>query len=121
MVSGTGFQVVMSDLENMAGVFQRESATFEAIMPDNGPACPDGGSGDINAALHAAAQLLGVLHQQMAAVIDQHAAKLRALPGDHEGAMVDSDAERRGRAGPSSDFSRLSWLARPPRAVLRDR
>ena len=76
-MSGGGFQVVMSDLENMAGVFHRESGTFQAIMPNSGPACPDAGGGDIDTALHAAAQLLGVLHQQMAAVISEHGDKLQ--------------------------------------------
>jgi hypothetical protein len=83
-MSGSGFEVVMSDLENMAGVFHRESGTFEAIMPNNGPSCPDGGSGEINAAMHAAAQLLGVLHQQMAAVIGEHGDKLQKAHDNYE-------------------------------------
>jgi uncharacterized protein DUF6317 len=83
-VSGSGFQVVMSDLQNMAGVFHRESGTFEAIMPGSGPACPDAGGGDVNTALHAAAELLGVLHEQMAAVIGQHGDKLQTAHDNYD-------------------------------------
>lgn len=83
-MSGGGFQVVLSDLGSMAGVFRRESAAFEAIMPPGGPACPDAGGGDIDAAMHAAVSLLGVLHQQMAAVIGQHAGKLQAAHDTYE-------------------------------------
>jgi hypothetical protein len=83
-VSGGGFQVVLSDLESMAGVFRRESAAFEAIMPPSGPACPDAGGGGIDAAMHAAVSLLGVLHQQMAGVIGEHASKLQAAHDNYE-------------------------------------
>jgi hypothetical protein len=77
-MSAAGFQVVLSDLEGIAGVFRRESASFDAIMPADGPPCPDGGDADVNAAMHAALLLLGVLHQRLAAVIGEHGRKLQA-------------------------------------------
>jgi hypothetical protein len=73
----SGYQVVMSDLASMADTFKRESATFDAIMPVDGPACPDGGNGEINQAMRGAVQLLGVLHKQMAEVIGQHGTRLQ--------------------------------------------
>jgi hypothetical protein len=79
-----GFQVVLSDLESMAGVFRRESAAFEAIMPAGGPPCPDAGGSDVDAAMRAAVQLLGVLHQQLAGVIGEHASKLQAAHDNYE-------------------------------------
>lgn len=82
-VSG-GFQVVLTDLESMAGVFQRESASFEAIMPVDGPPCPDGGSADIDAAMQAAVLLLGVLHQRLAALIGENGRKLQAAHQNYE-------------------------------------
>lgn len=83
-MSGSGYQVVLSDLQNMAGVFQRQSLVFEDIMPGGGPPCPNGGAGDINPAMDAAVQLLGLLHQQMAGVIGQHASKLQAAHDHYE-------------------------------------
>ena len=83
-MSGDGFQVVLSDLESMAGVFGRESAAFEGIMPPGGPPCPDAGGGGIDAAMDAAVSLLGVLHHQMAAVIGEHASKLQAAHDNYE-------------------------------------
>jgi len=82
-VSGR-FQVVLSDLESMAGAFRRESRTIEAIMPDNGPPCPYGGGADIDAAMHAALLLLGVLHQRLAAVIGVHGRNLQAAHDNYE-------------------------------------
>jgi hypothetical protein len=84
LVSGGGFQVVLSDLESMAGTFRRESGGFEAIMPADGPPCPDGGGADIDAAMHASLLLLGVLHQRLAAVIGEHGRKLQAAHDNYE-------------------------------------
>jgi hypothetical protein len=67
-VSGGGFQVVLSELADTATVFDRQSDTFEAIMPNGGPAVP----------------LLGALHQQMSAVIANHGAKLSAAHDNYE-------------------------------------
>jgi hypothetical protein len=76
-MSAGGFQVVIPDLQQAAGVFHSESATFKAIMPSGGPPCPDGGSAAFDGALHSAVQLLSLLHLQMSAVIDQHGTKLQ--------------------------------------------
>jgi uncharacterized protein DUF6317 len=83
-VSGGGFQVVLSDLEGMAGTFRRESGSFEAIMPADGPPCPDGGGAGIDAAMHASLLLLGLLHQQLATVIGEHGRKLQAAHDNYE-------------------------------------
>lgn len=76
-MSAGGFQVVMADLGKAAEVFRSESGTFKGIMPSGGPSCPAGGSGQIDSAMHSAAQLLGLLHLQMSAVIGQHGSKLQ--------------------------------------------
>ena len=83
-MSAGGFQVVLSELADTATVFDRQSDTFEAIMPNGGPAVPDGGSGDVDAAMDAAVKLLGALHQQMSAVIANHGAKLSAAHDNYE-------------------------------------
>lgn len=83
-MSAGGFQVVLSELADTANVFDCQSDTFEAIMPNGGPAVPDGGSGDIDAAMDAAVKLIGALHQQMSAVIANHGAKLSAAHDNYE-------------------------------------
>ena len=83
-----GFQVVMSDLEKMSGTFHAESATFKAIMPANGPARPDGGSAEFNAALSLMLEAVAGLHLQLSAVIGQHGEKLQAAHSNYVHAEV---------------------------------
>ena len=83
-MSAGGFQVVLSALADTATVFDHQSDTFEAIMPNGGPAVPDGGSGDVDSAMDAAVKLIGALHQQMSAVIANHGAKLSAAHDNYE-------------------------------------
>jgi hypothetical protein len=76
--AGDGFQVVMSELLTASSTFGSEAATFKAIMPDDGPACPNGGSGAINQSLSVMLQLIGTLHLQAAGVMQDDSAKLQA-------------------------------------------
>jgi hypothetical protein len=79
-----GFQVVMSDLHEASVTFTQESQTFKTIMPNGGPPCPDGGSGQFDSALHASVRLLSALHLQMSAVISEHASKLQAAHNNYD-------------------------------------
>lgn len=74
---GDGFRVVMSDLLDASAAFGTEAATYQAIMPADGPACPDGGDGAFNQSLHVVVELIGALHLQAAGVIETDSAKLR--------------------------------------------
>jgi hypothetical protein len=74
---GHGFQVVLSDLLDGSVMFRTEAATYQAIIPAGGPACPDGGSGAFNQALQAMVQLIGTLHLQVTGVIESDSGKLR--------------------------------------------
>ena len=74
---GDGFQVVMSDLLDASTTFGTEAATYKAIMPDSGPACPDGGDGAFDQSLQVVAQLIGALHLQAAGVMENDSAKLK--------------------------------------------
>jgi hypothetical protein len=73
---GDGFQVVMSDLLDAASTFGTEAATFRAIMPDDGPACPDGGDAAFDQNLSVVVQMIGTLHLQAAGVMESDSAKL---------------------------------------------
>ena len=74
--AGNGFQVVMSDLVDAAATFKSEAATFQAIMPDNGPPCPDGGDAAFDQNLSVVVQMIGTLHLQAAGVMEDDSAKL---------------------------------------------
>jgi hypothetical protein len=74
---GGGFQVVLGDLLDASSTFGSEAVTFKAIMPDSGPACPDGGDEAINQSLRATVQLISTLHLQATGVIEDDSAKLR--------------------------------------------
>jgi hypothetical protein len=73
-----GFQVVMADLLAASATFHTESAAFEAIMPDGGPPCPDGGDGAFNQNLQVVTEMIGTLHHQAAAVMDSDSTKLKS-------------------------------------------
>jgi len=74
---GDGFQVVMSDLLDASATFMTEAGTYKAIMPTDGPACPDGGDGAFNQSLQVVVQLIGALHLQAAGVMEVDSAKLK--------------------------------------------
>lgn len=67
----------MSDLLDASTTFGTEAATYKAIMPVDGPACPDGGDGAFNQSLQVVVRLIGALHLQAAGVIEVDSAKLR--------------------------------------------
>jgi hypothetical protein len=73
---GNGFQVVMSDLADAAATFRSEAATFKAIMPTDGPPCPDGGDAAFDQNLQVVVQMIGALHLQAAGVMEDDSAKL---------------------------------------------
>jgi hypothetical protein len=78
MTTADGFQVFLADLLTASHVFQEQGQALSAVMPSGGPSCPDGGSPGIDHAMQGAAQLLGLLHSQLATVIGQHATRLQA-------------------------------------------
>ena len=79
-----GFQVVVSDLLATAATFREQARAFDAIMPGDGPACPDGGDGVIDTAMRALAEAMGLLHLRAAAVLDGHADKLVVAHGNYD-------------------------------------
>ncbi len=74
--AGDGFQVVMADLVDAAATFKSEATAFRAIMPDNGPPCPDGGDAAFDQNLQVVVEMIGTLHLQAAGVMEDDSAKL---------------------------------------------
>lgn len=74
---GDGFQVVMSDLLDASTTFGTEAATYKAIMPADGPACPDGGDGAFDQSLQVVVQMIGAFHLQAVGVMEVDSAKLK--------------------------------------------
>jgi hypothetical protein len=75
-VAGGGFTVVMSELEAAADTFDSEAGVLRGLIPAGGPACPDGGGGDIDGALHAVLSSVGELNASLAAATASHGQKL---------------------------------------------
>jgi Family of unknown function (DUF6317) len=73
---GGGFQVVMSDLADTAATFRSEAVAFKAIMPADGPPCPDGGDAAFDQSLQVVVQMIAALHLQAAGVMEDDSAKL---------------------------------------------
>ena len=82
------FSVVLGDIAATAKVFARESDTFKAIMPDEGPGCPDGGDASVDETLRTVIKAVGLLHLQIAGAIDDHADKLSAVHDNYENTDV---------------------------------
>jgi ABC-type phosphate transport system substrate-binding protein len=83
-MAGSGFEVVMSDLLTAASTFSTESQRLGSLIPADGPARVDGGSGDINAALNQTMGAIGVLNHAVASDISAHAQKLRAAHNNYQ-------------------------------------
>lgn len=73
----SGFQVVMSDLLDMASTFRSEAQTFQAIMPKSPSGIPDGGSAAFNGSLSAVVQLAALAHVQIGADMEDNGSKLQ--------------------------------------------
>lgn len=73
---GPGYQVVLQDLTALAATFRRESAACRAVMPPDGPVCPDGGDAAVNGALQALTGLIALANLQVAGAMEEHAVKL---------------------------------------------
>ena len=54
----------------------RPRPAFKAIMPADGPPCPDGGDAAFDQNLQVVVQMIGALHLQAADVIEDDSAKL---------------------------------------------
>lgn len=75
-VGDGGFSVVMSDLQSAASTFSAEAGKLRGLIPAGGPACPDGGDGTIDGAMHAVLGKIGSLNQSLAAAMAMHGQKL---------------------------------------------
>jgi hypothetical protein len=82
-VSG-GFQVVMRDLSDLSATFRTEAGTCKAIMPDEGPACADGGDAAVNGMMQSVTRAVGLLHLQLSGVMGLHADKLKKAHDQYE-------------------------------------
>jgi hypothetical protein len=73
----SGFQVVMSDLQDAATTFHTEAKTFTDIMPTECPVLPDGGSAAFNESPKAVFEAAFLLHLQIGGDIDINGSKLQ--------------------------------------------
>jgi Family of unknown function (DUF6317) len=89
-VTGDGFTVVMSDLQRAANTFDAEAGKLRGLMPASGPACPDGGGGEIDGALRAVLSGLGSLNASLAAAMAAYGRKLAQAHANYSHAEITS-------------------------------
>ena len=70
------FQVVLADLLDASATFHTEAGTLKAVVPVNGPPCPDGGDAALNQNVKVVLEMIGTLNLQASGVIDSDSAKL---------------------------------------------
>jgi hypothetical protein len=73
-----GFQVILSDLDDMAGAFASEVATYQAISAKLNPPVADSGDGSLNEVMKSMMSVLSYLQGKMAESIDEHATNLQS-------------------------------------------
>ena len=71
------YSAVLSEISALAGKFDAESGTLDAVMPASGPPAVDAGQGAVNESLSALLEIVGALHIQLAAIISTHGTKLK--------------------------------------------
>ncbi|MFE9422847.1 DUF6317 family protein [Kitasatospora sp. NPDC006697] len=82
------FQVVLDDLKSASDTFHRESQSYAAIIPMNGPPRPDGGSDAINGMMSTVLEAISGLHFAVAGAIDNHGGKLLKAHDNYQNCEV---------------------------------
>lgn len=78
------FQVVLSDLQGMAGTFTNEAGTFQGIMPESPSGLPDSGSAAFNESLSATVGLACLAHLQIGSDIGDNGTKLQTAHDQYQ-------------------------------------
>ena len=68
---------VRADLLAASATFHTEAGTLKAVVPVDGPPCPDGGDAALNQNLKVVLEMIGTLNLQASGVIDSDSAKLK--------------------------------------------
>lgn len=87
-MAGGGFTVAMSDLQAAASTFDAESAKLRGLIPAGGPVCPDGGSGEIDSAMHAVLSGIGALNESLAGAMAGHGQRLGQAHANYSRAEI---------------------------------
>lgn len=83
-----GFQAILSDLMDASNTFHRESDTYDKVMPKGGPSRADAGDNSVNGILGDVLDAIEILHQAIAADIDDHAVKLMTAHDNYQRSEV---------------------------------
>ena len=70
------FEVVLADLQSMAGTFRTESDSYRAMVPGITPTAVDSGDPGLNSVMASVFDSLTTLHELMAESIAQHGEQL---------------------------------------------
>ncbi|GAB3986973.1 hypothetical protein GCM10029978_103820 [Actinoallomurus acanthiterrae] len=72
-----GYKVFYADLVTASKEFAAQGRAYKALMPEAGPACPQGGDNVIDKMLGVTLQALGEMHTVLAEAMSSHSWKLQ--------------------------------------------
>jgi hypothetical protein len=73
---GAGYQVVLGDLQDLAGAFAKESGDFAGLRPRMAPAPVEAGDATVNAGIAAVLSLFASLNAGISQAMGEHGRKL---------------------------------------------
>jgi hypothetical protein len=80
---GASFQVILGDLQDLAGAFTKESDDFAGLRPRMAPAPVDAGDATVNAGMAAVLALFGSLNAGISKAMEEHGTKLEECHDDY--------------------------------------
>jgi Family of unknown function (DUF6317) len=80
---GASFQVILGDLQDLAGAFTKESDDFAGLRPRMAPAPVDAGDATVNAGIAAVLSLFASLNAGISKAMEEHGTKLEECHDDY--------------------------------------
>jgi hypothetical protein len=81
---GAGYQVVLGDLQDLAGAFTKESGDFAGLRPRMAPAPVDAGEATVNSGIAAVLALFASLNAGVSQAMEEHGRKLQECHDDYQ-------------------------------------
>ncbi|TDU04243.1 hypothetical protein EDD99_2699 [Streptomyces sp. 846.5] len=86
---GSGYQVVLGDLQRMADTYHSEADAYRGLKPQVAPAVADGGDTGLNDSIQLIMAAIDSIHTKLADRIEEHGDKLAYVHGSYQRRDVD--------------------------------
>ena len=86
---GSGYQVVLGDLQSMASTYQAEADAYRELKPQVAPPLADGGDPALNDSIKIIMEAIDSLHTKLADRIEEHGDKLSYVHDSYQRRDVD--------------------------------